>query len=278
MEILKFIDAFFKYLPYQFKAEKYIEYIEHTDIKKELKNDPLCLYDKNQDGTTYEKTKLSEVIKKHSFHNELIKEFKLNTVATANSDFEKSLQILSWLTKNTHYNGIRFKCVNDNSLELLKFSLGKPFTHALNCRNKAIVFSDCLVALDVKAYPICMLSMHNDCHFSVRVYISELNKWCAFDPSFGCWFSDETGSPLDVFEIRDLFLQGRDIIINDYNFNGTQKAKDVYMSSFLRKCMSNLSTWGNNSTDFRNKVLGKKFCFAIPEEEKFANIMSAIGE
>ncbi len=259
------ISAFFRVLPYQLSSEKYVEYIENSDFEKSLKENPLCANDKNSDGTEYKKTELSATIAKREFHTELNEKYKLETVATADSDFEKSLQIMSWLTENTYYNGIKMKLVNDDSIDMLKSSFGKSFINALNCRNKAIIFADCLVAVGIKAYPVCMLSVGN-CHFTCRVYINELGKWCAFDPSFGCWFSDESGAPLDIFELRDLFLQGKEPTVNNYNFNGTDRALNEYMTGFLKGCMSNLSTWENNSEQNRNKVLGKEFKFAIPQD------------
>ncbi len=259
------ISSFFRILPSQFSSEAYIRFIENIDYDKSLEESPLCVNDKMGDGTEYSKTELSAITERRELHEELYEEYKLDTIATADSDFEKSLQLISWLTENTYYSGVRLKSVNDNSVDMLKSSFGKSIFSALNCRNKAIVFADCLVAVGVKAYPVCMLSMNNGCHFTCRVYISELDKWCAFDPSFGCWFSDANGTPLDIFELRELFLQGGEPTVNNYNFNGTDRALHEYITGFLKGCMSNLSTWDNNSENGRDEVLGKNFKSSIPD-------------
>lgn len=77
-------------------------------------------------------------------------------------------------------------------------------------------------------------SVLKNCHFICRAYISELDKWRAFDPSFGCRFADKSGKPLDVFKMREMFLQGDEPIVNGYNFNGTTDCLDVYINAFFK--------------------------------------------
>ena len=54
-------------------------------------------------------------------------------------------------------------------------------------------------------------------------------------------------------EIREMFLQDDEPIVNGYNFNGTTECLDVYINAFLKMCISNLSTWRDNSMDRRDK-------------------------
>lgn len=203
-------------------------------------------------------------------HRIIAEKYNLFEVATAQKDFEKVIQVLTWLTQNTFYNGAQIHLLSDNTLDILKYSFGKPFKNAINCRAKAIALADCLVAVGIKAYPVCMCSVKSrNCHFTCRAYISELNKWCIFDPSFGCWFSDSNENPIDIFEIREMFLQNNEPIVHGYNFNGTTECFDVYMNGFLKVCISNLSTWHDNSMDRRDtKKLPdrKEFKCKIPNE------------
>ena len=100
------------------------------------------------------------------------------------------------------------------------------------------------------------------------VYISEEDKWCTFDPSFGCWFTDKENNLLDIFEIRELFLENKEPIVKGYSFNGKQENFDVYINCFIKLCISNLSTWADNSSDRRSEdnFSGRKqFNSAIPE-------------
>ncbi len=256
----------------QFSMDEYFDMVAGTDYKKEQEKEPLCIKDKAYKNKDLAPTDVQSITCRYDMHDELEEKYNLSSIASADTDYEKTLQLLAWLTEHTYYSGMQMRGVTDNSLDILEFSFDKPFTHAINCRDKAIAFADCLVAVGIKAYPVCMLSSEfKGCHFTCMAYISELDKWCAFDPSFGCRFSDENGNPLGLFEIRDMFIDGKEPTVVGYNFNGTQECFDVYMNSFLKNCMSNLSTWSDNSMDKRdteNRNKRKAFSSEIPIEAR----------
>ncbi|MBO5066115.1 MAG: transglutaminase domain-containing protein [Clostridia bacterium] len=253
----------------QFSSEKYAEYVSEMDYEEALLKEPVCIKDMASEDTELTETELDKIIKSYDFHTQLNEKYNLSDIATADNDFDKAVQILEWLTEHTYYSGMQMKMLNDDTLEILEYSFDKPFNRAINCRYRAIAFADCLVAVGIKAFPVAMVSSEfTGSHFTCLVYISEEDKWCSFDPSFGCWFTDEEGELLDIFEIRELFLENKEPVVKGYSFNGKQENFDVYMNSFLKFCISNLSTWADNSTDRRseNTFSGRKqFSSAIPE-------------
>ncbi|MBQ7115044.1 MAG: transglutaminase domain-containing protein [Clostridia bacterium] len=254
----------------QFSSEKYAEYVSEMDYEEALLKEPVCIKDMASEDRELTETELDKIIKPYDFHIQLNEKYKLSDIATADSDFDKAVQILEWLTEHTYYSGMQMKMLNDDTLEILEYSFDKPFNRAINCRYRAIAFADCLVAVGIKAFPVAMVSSEfTGSHFTCLVYISEEDKWCSFDPSFGCWFTDEEGELLDIFEIRELFLENKEPVVKGYSFNGKQENFDVYMNSFLKFCISNLSTWADNSTDRRseNTFSGRKqFSSAVPEQ------------
>jgi len=258
----------------QFSSEKYAEYVSEMDYEEALLKEPVCIKDMASEDRELTETELDKIIKPYDFHTQLNEKYNLSDIATADSDFDKAVQILEWLTKHTYYSGMQMKMLNDDTLEILEYSFDKPFNRAINCRYRAIAFADCLVAVGIKAFPVAMVSSEfTGSHFTCLVYISEEDKWCSFDPSFGCWFTDEEGELLDIFEIRELFLENKEPVVKGYSFNGKQENFDVYMNSFLKFCISNLSTWADNSTDRRseNTFSGRKqFSSAIPEIKNIA--------
>ncbi len=260
----------FERIAVQFSAEKYIRTVSETDYKTELEKEPVCIKDKTYKNKELSPTDASGIANVSEMHKELEEKYNLSSVASADTDYENVILLLEWLTEHTYYSGMQMKRVTDNTVDILGFSFDKPFTRAINCRNKAIAFADCLVAVGIKAYPVCMISSDfNGVHFTCMAYISELDKWCSFDPSFGCSFTDENGVPLGIFEIREMFLRGEEPTVNGYNFNGTDECFDVYMNGFLKYCISNLSTWENNSMENRdtgNPYKRKAFCSLIPED------------
>lgn len=266
------IKSLIKCLPLQTNPQKYEQFVKGLDYKKLLAEDPIEIRDKYYlDNEDLVETDLSYTSAYHELHQKINEKYKLSEVATADTDFEKVIQILNWLTQNTFYNGATLNYMTDNSMDILKNSFGKSFKYALNCRLKAISFADCLVAVGINAYPVCMCSsVLKNCHFTCQAYIGELDKWCVFDPSFGCWFADKNGNPVDVFEMREIFLQGNEPVVNGYNFNGTTECFDVYINAFLKMCISNLSTWQDNSMVRRNKKKWsdrKRFNGKIPTEK-----------
>lgn len=258
----------------QFSSEKYAEYVSEMDYEEALLKEPVCIKDMASEDRELTETELDKIIKPYDFHAQLNEKYNLSDIATADSDFYKAVQILEWLTEHTYYSGMQMKMLNDDTLEILDYSFDKPFNRAINCRYRAIAFADCLVAMGIKAFPVAMVSSEfTGSHFTCLVYISEEDKWCSFDPSFGCWFTDEEGELLDIFEIRELFLENKEPVVKGYSFNGKQENFDVYMNSFLKFCVSNLSTWADNSTDRRseNTFSGRKqFSSAVPEIKNIA--------
>ncbi len=240
--------------------QRYLEYVRNYNYREALDKSPLIKRDKFDKNEELSETSIDNIISHTEMHDEILKKYKLNEIATAINDYEKVLQILNWLKNNTYYNGAQIHLITDNTLDILDYSLKNSFKYAINCRCKAIAFADCLISIGIKAYPVCMISTKFEhCHFTCHAYISELNKWCVFDPSFGCWFADSEGNPIDAFEMRELFLQNNEPVVKGYNFNRTTECFDVYMNSFLKLCMSNLMTWHDNSMDRRtSKILSKR--------------------
>ncbi|MBQ3007328.1 MAG: hypothetical protein IJD78_07190 [Clostridia bacterium] len=249
-------------------SERYIKFVSNMNTEKLLRKEPTCVNDKAYGSKELCVTDTESITARNPMHDELEKKYSLSKIASGTTEFERTVNLLKWLTDNTFYCGMQHKQVTDNGLDILDFSFGKSFENAINCRAKAIVFADCLVAVGIKAYPIMLLSLKfRNCHLICRVYLKELDKWCAFDPSFGCYFTDENGSLLDVFEVRDMLIRGKEPAVCGYNFNGTTECFDAYMDGFLRVCISNISTWDDNSLNRRDKIdMGdkKKFCCAVP--------------
>lgn len=262
------IKTFIKCIPLQFDPKKYEQFVKRLDYKKLLDEDPLCVKDKYYGDEELVETDLAEICAFYELHQKLNDKYKLSDIADADNDFEKVIQVLNWFVGNTLYNGAMLRYITDNTMHIMRYGFGKTFKNAINCRLKAIAFADCLVAVGITAYPVCMESTKFiNCHFTCRAYISELNKWCAFDPSFGCWFADKNGNPVDIFEMREMFLKDDEPIVNGYNFNGTTECLDVYVNAFLKGCISNISTWQDNSMDRRDKKKmqnKKKFNAKIP--------------
>ena len=160
---------------------------------------------------------------------------------------------MEWLTENTYYNGgqPKSRILPDNPLNILEFSCGRSFKNAINCRYKAIILTDLLLAIGIKAYPLCLVGGKKiGCHFMVHAYSPELNKWVALDPSFNTHFKNEDGLILDILQLRKSLQNNGFPIICGYNFNGSRiQCFEQYKYGFVKEPLQFISTWEDNARD-----------------------------
>lgn len=233
--------------------EGYIDYIANQDLSKVP--DLSIGDDSSLQTPDYDKlfTYLEE-------YDQIKAKYALDSIIKGDSDFERALSLMQWLTDNTYYSGhqvLFHKGLFDDTLDILNFSYGKSFEFAINCRYKAIALADLLIAYGIKAMPIAMIDANRDGnHLTVQVFLDDEQKWVLLDPSFNTYFKDENGNILDAFSLRDYFLSGHDPVICGYNFNGTAQCIDIYKELFVKSVMTNLTTWHDN-TDANRK--SKKF-------------------
>lgn len=186
---------------------------------------------------------------------------------TSLPDRENALAIMAHLTQHTFYCGATKNLLPDDAAEILKNAFDLPYEKALNCRQKAIALTDLLNACGIKALPVCATSDAGGCHFFVSVWLKEECRFLALDPSFHCFFSDETGKDLSIHALRNCILNHRPVTVNGYSIFGTEDFKDYYFSAFVCDLMANLSTWKTNRRSKKelSKVCGAVFDARVPE-------------
>lgn len=243
------------YLKYKLRntrtLEGYIDFVEKTDLS-EIPKLTECM-DKALDGSELKETSLENMFIHLNSFDTLIKKYNLKTIADCDDDFKNVIKLMQWLTDNTYYSGAQFDFLPDDTLEILSFSFKKGFKKAINCRYKAIALTDILVAVGIDALPICLVDKNKSgCHFIVGVCLKEKGKWIAVDPSFNTYFMDDDDNILDVFELRNYFLNNKTPKIVGYTFNGTDRCFGIYCDVFIKSCLANISTWQNNSENSRH--------------------------
>ncbi|MCL2494053.1 MAG: transglutaminase-like domain-containing protein [Oscillospiraceae bacterium] len=192
-------------------------------------------------------------------HDRLLQEYGLNEIAGQGNAFDRSLRLMDWLTAHSCYNGMeiracyRFQGKKEDSLRILRYAYGGGFRRAVNCRHKAYVFADCLIAAGIHAIPIGMESRTwrpdedtvtpTPCHFVVHVWLPEEQRWVMFDPSFNSYITDKAGRTLDLIEIHELHRQGEAMNAARYDFNGTQDCRASYLNGFILGSLLEIQAW-----------------------------------
>lgn len=246
------------------KWENYLQFIKNPDNYDGCSQ---TLSIGNTDGLAF--TEYANLFEYLSDYSILTEKYKIPGVMNEHSVFKKALLIMNWLTQKTYYSGAQLTALPDNSLEILDFSYEKGFEYAINCRDKAIVLTDLLIAYGIMAYPILLEDEnHWGCHFVVHIFCSDENKWVVLDPSFNCFLQDKTNKALNIFELRDLRIKGDDLYLNGYSFNGTNECTDIYLKYFVGVTLTHITTWNSNSNDRRNSTdiqHKKEFISKLPD-------------
>jgi len=137
----------------------------------------------------------------------------------------------------------KFQGKTEDSLRILRYACDGGFRRAINCRHKAYVFSDCLMAARIYAIPIAMDSRTyrpgeeivtmTPSHFVVHAWLPEERRWVMLDPSLDSYVADEADRALNLVEIQALHRQGKSMRVAQYNFNGTQDCRGIYLGGFI---------------------------------------------
>lgn len=257
------------------KWENYLEFVKNLDNYNGISP---TISIGNVDGLVFaEYADLFEYLSEYSI---LIEKYKIPGIMSAQTVFSKALLIMDWLTEKTYYSGAQIITLPDNSLKILDFSYEKGFKYAINCRDKAIVLTDLLIAHGIMAYPVLLEDAnHWGCHFVVHVFCPDENKWVVLDPSFNCYFQNKANKVLNIFELRDLRIRDEILNVIGYSFNGTNQCMDIYLKYFVGTTLTHLTTWKTNSNDKRNTTdiyRRKEFSFKLPDLQMIKEYIKSI--
>jgi hypothetical protein len=150
--------------------------------------------------------------------------YGLDAIAGTGGGLSKSLNILFWVSEHVYHNGSYDNHIPMNALDLLEYSYDKGTEQALNCYNLSIILTECLISIGVPARTVLIMPLSpydSDNHVVTHVYIADLDKWIMLDPTYSTYFKDADGNILDVFELRCLLADGREVVLNDeFSYNG----------------------------------------------------------
>jgi hypothetical protein len=185
--------------------------------------------------------------------------YALDKIAGANTDFEKAKNLLKWAHDLIPHDGRYPLPAQRDAISLI--SAAKNSGQGLNCRGLAIILSEALLSVGVKAKFVELIpkDISSDSHVVTLAYISELNQWVFLDPSYEAYFVNESNHYLGISEIRVSLINDSVLKVNDeINYNGSPVDVDYlhYLSKNLYRVASpEYSGFGIDSSPDRKMVI-----------------------
>lgn len=232
---LKFFDEFLDYTVTQFgntdeyrakRVGKEAEFCE-THNNKPLTYDLLAEYQ-------FDDQKYQKIDYQYDLYNTNSREFfktlfNIEEVDNINSDSKKAIWMLNQISTLIKHNG-GSGLPNDRTVKALH-EFSKNFSNAINCRGLAIILSEALRCVGLKAYHVTCLPYNTkdrDCHVVTEVYCDDLSKWIMIDPSFNAYVMVDN-QILNLAEFREALEKDYEIIASSsINHNGDQYTIDDY--------------------------------------------------
>jgi len=207
-------------------------------------------------------------------HDRLLDAYGLHEITGDGDAFTRALRVMDWLTAHTYYSGMSvwsgyFNQWRENSYQRLRFAFDRPFSRSLNCRHKAMIFADCLMAAGIYAMPLGIMPGH----LVVHAWLPEERRWVMLDPSLNSYIVDEAGRALNLVEIHDHRRQGKSLSAARYSLNGTQDCREVYVDVFVLGSLQGITSCDGSSRKggLRNQLLPE----GVPAKGKRARAITA---
>ena len=134
----------------------------------------------------------------------LTERFPIRERFEGHNDFDRIRSLMSYVHGIAPKNGDMASPDIKNTEEIMKAAK----RGALWCWDYAVVFTEALLSMGVKAALVsCLPRVFDcDCHVGVMAYMRDRAKWAYFDPTFNTYFYG--AAPMDIFEVRSAYARG----------------------------------------------------------------------
>lgn len=184
--------------------------------------------------------------------------FNLDSIAGRGDERSRILNLLCWASDVVPHDGRSDNPESKNAVDMVE--LCRRQGRGVNCRMKAQIFNECLLAMGFKSrYITCMPRIYiNDCHVINCVWSDEAGKWLWVDPSFNAYITDNEGNMLSITEVRDRIAKGQPVKLNeDANHNGQPMTQGYYLDYYMTKNLyyftCNVHSRADAETKFKDK-------------------------
>lgn len=227
-----------------------LKWINSLDvIKKYIEYDNKNL--KDFDGFYYSHESDSNLIA-------LKNKFQFEQLIAQKDEINKIIELMEWVNHNFKWDGGSNNIYPQNALSIIKQV--KETNRGVNCGQLATVLTEIYLSVGFKSrFIVCESEDENpkERHIITIVYSNKLDKWIFMDPAFNAYFKDENGLILSIEEIRERFISGKYLDVNnELNINGKHLNKTWYKKyiakNFVRFTCLVDNTFGGE--DKKNKL------------------------
>ena len=165
-------------------------------------------------------------------YQELEREYGIRHTAGKGGTFLQALHLLEWVHQNIRHKGNYDNSDPQDALHLLSLAYKKE-GFGVNCLAMTIVLAECLLAAGMYARVVYMMpaaAADGDNHVVAEVFITEWNKWILLDPTYGSYCADDSGTVLNLYDIRNLVSSGGGYSFSknlDYNGERVSDLEDI---------------------------------------------------
>ena len=194
-------------------------------------------------------------------YGELCKKYNLLDIASGKDDFEKTVNLLEWISSNIFHYSNYTNHVENTAMKLLEYSFDKDIEQGINCRSLSIALTECLLAVGVKARTVYIMPFSPydfDNHVVCEAWIENLNKWIMVDPSYNL-YAFHKGNCLNILELRSLLANQADVSFNEkanYNNDPINKGELIsyYAKDLFRFMVSDIQGSNSENMDGRRMI------------------------
>lgn len=184
--------------------------------------------------------------------------YPIEAIAGDGEDFSKAVHLLNWVSEHTYHKGDYDGAIAFNSLALLNYAYDKGSQCGINCVALAIILSECLLAVGLKARRVFLMPCSpydGDNHVVTQVYIREMKKWVMLDPTLNAYFSNGQGEYLSLLELRNHLANQKPVFFNNeakynddqWNIESTKENIEYFAKNLFYFQTSEMSSFGDGS-------------------------------
>ena len=168
-------------------------------------------------------------------YEDIINEYGLDEKTKGLEDTALMIALLNWVCDNFNHDGFSGLPENSDISALIEFHQKND---GINCRGLSLILAEILRAYGIDARHVTCMPEEEpfiDCHVVVHAYSAELHQWVMLDPSNRLILMDEEGNYIDLWSLRNSYIDGSKITALNLTGKDIQGSELKYYLEYMAK-------------------------------------------